>query len=150
MGERGRVIGQKLLKTTLYGKNCTNELTYNLYTYKLNEIPGIIDEIVRCVVIDGQEINRICFETGYGKPKKGVEIRKAANFFLLNTLGYESNRGGGPKTFKMLNDQANRIIVFPQNYVDYAREQQEKAEAAQALVDAKEAKQKRKEGKRGK
>ena len=100
--ERGRVIGQKLLKTTLYGKNCTNELTYNLYTYKLNEIPGIIDEIVRCVVIDGQEINRICFETGYGKPKKGVEIRKAANLFLLNTLGYESNRGGGPKTFKVM------------------------------------------------
>ena len=51
---------------------------------------------------------------------------------------------------QMLNDQANRIIVFPQNYVDYAREQQEKAEAAQALVDAKEAKQKRKEEKKRK
>ena len=99
--ERGRIIGQKLLKTTLYSKNTQTELTFNLYTYKLNEIPGIIDEIVRCVVVDGQEINRICLETGYGKPKKSVEIRKVANLFLLNTLQYEANRGGGSKTFKV-------------------------------------------------
>ena len=124
---RGRAIGQKLLKSTIYNKKMNyTEITINIYTYKLNEIPGIMDEIIRCVVIDAPTIKRICFETGYGKPKKAIEIRKCAslrNFydfflifdaqtithtqpkysqFLMQTLGYSADKGGAPKTFKVL------------------------------------------------
>ena len=77
---RGRSIGQKLLKSTIYNKKMNyTEITINLYTYKLNEIPGIIDEIIRCVVTDAPAVKRICFETGYGKPKKAVDIRKCVS-----------------------------------------------------------------------
>lgn len=99
---RGRVIGQKFLKQTIYNKKMNyDEITMNLYTYKLNEIPGIIDEIVRCVVTDAPYLKRICFETGYGKPKKAIDIRKCASHFLTNTLGYKVDKGGAPKTFKV-------------------------------------------------
>lgn len=100
--DRGRTIGQKFLKSTIYNKKFNEtEITMNLYTYKLNEIPGIIDEIIRSVVKDAPNLKRICFETGYGKPKKAIDIRKVTSAFLINTLGYIPNRGGKPKTFKV-------------------------------------------------
>ena len=99
---RGRQIAQKLLKSTIYNKkmNCT-EITMNLFTYKLNEIPGIVDEVIRCVVTDAPYLKRICFETGYGSPKKSIDIRKCVSRFLTNTLGYTADKGGSPKTFKV-------------------------------------------------
>eukprot|EP00484_Ammonia_sp_Unknown_P028239 CAMPEP_0197026250 /NCGR_PEP_ID=MMETSP1384-20130603/6380_1 /TAXON_ID=29189 /ORGANISM="Ammonia sp." /LENGTH=787 /DNA_ID=CAMNT_0042454889 /DNA_START=79 /DNA_END=2442 /DNA_ORIENTATION=- len=146
---RGRVIGQKFLKSTIYNKKMNyNEITMNLYTYKLNEIPGIVDEIVRCVVTDAPDLKRICFETGYGKPKKAVDIRKCVVQYLLVTLGYAQDRGGGPKTFKLLSDHANRIVIFPQEYNDYLREQIEKEEKESEVQAAKNAKKEAKERKR--
>eukprot|EP01083_Nonionella_stella_P051196 135950_1 len=148
---RGQTIGQKFLKSTIYNKKLNvKEITMNLYTYKLNTITGIIDEIVRCVVIDAPEIKRICFETGYGKPKKSIDIRKSASVFLTATLGYTANKGGTPKTFKFLNDHSNRIVIFPQDYIDYAREETERKEKEQAIIDAKNAKKERKAAKKRK
>lgn len=138
---RGRQIGQKFLKSTIYNKKMNHtEITMNLYTHKLNEIPGIIDEIVRCVVTDAPTLKRICFETGYGKPKKAIDIRKVASHFLTMTLGYKADKSGSPKTFKFLSDHSNRIVIFPQDYADYCMEQQEKEEKEQAIIDAKNAK----------
>jgi len=146
---RGRVHGQKFLKTTIYNKKMNyDEITMNLFPHKLNEIAGIIDEVVRAVVTDAPQIKRICFETGYGKPKKAIDIRKAASSYLTRNLQYTCDKSGAPKTFKFLSDNANRIVIFPQDYIDFVREQQEKQEEEDAIVSAKNAKKEAKERKR--
>eukprot|EP01084_Bolivina_argentea_P297631 512793_1 len=146
---RGKGIAQKFLKSTIYNKKMNyTEITMNLYPHKLNQIPGILDEIVRCVVVDAPDVKRICFETGYGKPKKAIDIRKRCSHYLSNTLGYAPDKGGGPKTFKFLSDHSNRIVIFPQRYDDYAQEQAEKEAQSQEMVDAKNAKKQRKANKK--
>eukprot|EP00488_Nonionellina_sp_1-RS-2012_P003411 TRINITY_DN724_c0_g1_i1.p1 TRINITY_DN724_c0_g1~~TRINITY_DN724_c0_g1_i1.p1 ORF type:complete len:113 (+),score=2.72 TRINITY_DN724_c0_g1_i1:55-393(+) len=80
-----------------------------------------------------------------GNQKKTIDIRKSCSHHLTVTLGYTADKSGLPKTFKFLSgDHANRLIIFPQNYAEYAQEQTEKQEKEQAIIDAKNSKKERK------
>ena len=124
--------------SNLYRKNACNqdEIKINLYLENINEIGGIIEGICNNVSLNcsTNNIKRIIFETGYGSPKKSIDIRKNGCKHLINNMGYIRNKSGGYGTFKMLDDFANRIIVYPKTFEMYNEELIKKQEIENEIL----------------
>ena len=146
--KKGNDIFEKLYKNNRCNQN---EIKLNLYLENVSEIGGIIQSIVDNVSLYcNDNIKRIIFETGYGNPKKGIEIRKVGIKHLINNMNYTKNKSNNNGTFKVLDDHANRIIVYPKKNVDILEEIKIKNEKEKEIEKEKIEKEKKKRQKKQK